>query len=254
MSRLAFGGQGGVDPYRYTFTPLPETEAEATDDIYVCECNGAASSNEVGVGLGLTGSALVLTQSGGVGSVGGIRRISRGTRMGFRAPDALYNAILSSATGFSVMFGLRNVFYKTSTHDSWMSFFAAAGSLSMRGTFDAGSFKWSHSVTGGLGNGVDVNGLISDGGDVYVVHSVEYTSGTHFTGLALGLPGVLNDFPACDILRLAPHGCDPFVYAAGNNEALLGFITYGGTGYTTQFDIASVTMAAWPCVRGRSIA
>jgi hypothetical protein len=62
LERMAYPHLTGVP------VVLPFTEATADANTFVCEFTGGSSANETGVGLGLTGADLVLSQAGGVGA------------------------------------------------------------------------------------------------------------------------------------------------------------------------------------------
>jgi len=68
---------------------LPYTEAAADANTFVCEFLGGANANETGVGMGLTGADLVLTQVGSVGaSSGGFRALTAAQGFACTAPFA----------------------------------------------------------------------------------------------------------------------------------------------------------------------
>lgn len=81
---------------------IPVTEAAADANTYVCEFTGGSGANETGVGGGLTGADLVLTQFGSVPeAVDGYRAITH--PKGFAATAALWNLLAGQPTGTLMM-------------------------------------------------------------------------------------------------------------------------------------------------------
>lgn len=72
---------------------LPSAEADANADTFVCEFTGGPSEHEAGVGLGLAGADLVLTQSGGIAASSGGYRALDGT-------DDLFTCTATMAASF----------------------------------------------------------------------------------------------------------------------------------------------------------
>lgn len=73
---------------------LPSTEATADASTFVCEFLGGSSANETGVGGGLTGADLVLTQSGSIAA----------SSSGYRALDGSNDYFSATATFAAAFF------------------------------------------------------------------------------------------------------------------------------------------------------
>lgn len=87
---------------------LPTTEAAADANTFVCEFVGGSSANETGVGLGLTGADLVLTQTGSVGaSSGGYRPLANNTQA-FSSTVPFLQAFINGSE-WSLLRKVRNV-------------------------------------------------------------------------------------------------------------------------------------------------
>lgn len=85
---------------------LPITEATADDNTFVCEMTGGSSSNETGVGGGLSGADLVLTQVGSVPAASGGWRTISSTAQGFTCAAAL--AALLTLPEWTLLIRYRN--------------------------------------------------------------------------------------------------------------------------------------------------
>lgn len=75
---------------------LPDTEALADANTFVCEFTGGAGANETGVGLGLAGADLVLTQVGSVPAASSGYRALNGSSMYFTCTAPFLQAFLAA--------------------------------------------------------------------------------------------------------------------------------------------------------------
>jgi hypothetical protein len=85
--------------YRASGPPvyLPITEAAADADTFVCEFLGGSAANETGVGLGLAGADLVLTQVGSVAASSSSYRALNGSGQYFTGTATFAAAFLNQA-------------------------------------------------------------------------------------------------------------------------------------------------------------
>jgi len=102
------GGLWSVNDARPASVFLPTTEAAADANTFVCEFVGGANANETGVGLGLTGADLVLTQVGSVGaSSGGYRPIAN-VNQSFTCTEAMLQAFINGSE-WSILQKIKNI-------------------------------------------------------------------------------------------------------------------------------------------------
>lgn len=93
--------------YRTASLSLPVTEATADANTFVCEFTGGAGANETGVGGGLTGVDLVLTQVGSIPAASGGFRTLNGTTQYFTCTA---NALVTMLNGteWTIMWRVKN--------------------------------------------------------------------------------------------------------------------------------------------------
>lgn len=91
-----FGGRAPTMS-RTSCIALPYSEATADASTFVCEFLGGAGANETGVGLGLTGADLVLTQVGSVPASSGGYRALDGVSMYFTGTATFAAAFLNQS-------------------------------------------------------------------------------------------------------------------------------------------------------------
>lgn len=102
---------------------LPSTEATADASTFVCEFLGGSSANETGVGGGLTGADLVLTQSGSIAA----------SSSGYRAMDGSDDYFSATATFAANFFNASEWTYAlkfksfTSAGNKYFFWFTASG-------------------------------------------------------------------------------------------------------------------------------
>jgi len=243
----------------YDFKPLPEREALAGALDYVCETNNvAAGGNETGVGGGLTGEDLVLTQTGTLpGAIGGWRTVTDRAVMSLQATATFLNTFLQNAAGFSALWKLRNINTTGLTSNSPAIFYLHEDT----GKVDMVYFRASHtySCLGGI-SGDDtkaINALpainridLNAGADVpvYLLSSVDYVNGMVFSGLSWGKqPSSLGD---CAVYSISQPKL-PITSPAGmawTNPVFRSLIGAGGAYIANGCDIASITFAKYPSV------
>lgn len=99
ISKLYTGGPGIREVGDFAASPvlLPFTEAGADANTFVCEFVGGSSANETGVGLGLAGADLVLTQAGSVPAASSGYRALNGSSMYFTSTAPFLQAFLASS-------------------------------------------------------------------------------------------------------------------------------------------------------------
>ncbi|MBV1772547.1 MAG: hypothetical protein KUA35_09000 [Pseudodesulfovibrio sp.] len=262
MSRLAFGapGKSGIDG-KYKFVPLPWEENAADELTYVCEFTGAAGTNEVGVGAGLSGADLVLTQYANPGSDGTHRTIQDGTFQSFYGTMAFYTAFAQSPLGWS--FVLRNTNLNgANTYLVNLMGQDTSGSQSMElrllkntSTFTL-SVGSSNSVLG-MGVGLKLpatNELWPVTGQPYMtIASLDYAKGICFAGILQDngvFPSKLTDFLTFSINQFPEDFAGPnqiTAYNAGVYKCILGsFLSYGSN-YSGGQTVKSLTLAKRPC-------
>jgi hypothetical protein len=269
MSRLAFGGQGksGIES-KYTFVPLPITEAEADGATYVCEFTGAAGANEVGVGGGLTGADLVLTQHGSVGaSVGGYRRIVKDTNQAFSLPIGLVNAFAQHPAGFSVLWRLKDLDVSVLTGNRNYLFEVQAANygeagVNLLGLQVVSNNRRSMTLRSGVANSTDTMGasfgnidaLSSDppSPDFMILYSLDYATKTAFIGLTIG---TVQPTSFSDCFYFAFNRGDSVFGGAGATTAwnysrntIIGCIDTNYPNSDVGVEIGSVTFAKYPAL------
>lgn len=255
MSMIALGrGTSG-----YTFRQIPETEALANADNYVCEMtNATAGGNETGVGGGLTGADLVLSQAGTLpGAVGGWRTVTDRAAMALQATAALLNAFFQNVAGFSVLWKLRNINTTGAVSSSPALFYLYA---------DTGLVNWvyfraayAYSCIGGLYGdaATSVNALtpvdrasLNAGANipVYLLSSVDYARGLVFSALSLNKqPASLADC-VCYSISQPKMAITVPSSLAWTNAVYRSVIGAGGSYIANGCDIASITFAKYPSV------
>ncbi len=257
MSRLAFGGQGksGIDA-KFRFVPLPTTEAGADEDSYVCELTGAAGANEVGVGGGLTGADLVLTQYANPGSDGTYRTIAATTFQSFHGSMAMYNAVALSPLGWSCVVRNRDIDAGGSLMQLIAMDAADNWAMQVRGS-TTNCFTGSFNDTDGLGAGISIplnNSKFPIAGEDYMfVFSNDYSGGIGFVGVMVDngtFPISLEDFLFFSIGELVPFvGPNPITKWHPNDyKCILGSFAWNyNTNYSAPQTIKSLTLSKKPC-------
>jgi len=94
---------------------LPNTEAAADANTFVCEMTGGAAANETGVGGGLTGADLVLSQNGGIPAAASGFRVLDGGSQFFTWTAAALLAMLGGSE-WTMMWRLKNWGLTASTY------------------------------------------------------------------------------------------------------------------------------------------
>ncbi|ADU63389.1 MAG: hypothetical protein KJ917_01240 [Proteobacteria bacterium] len=262
MSRLAFGGQGksGIEG-KYKFVPLPWTEDGANDATYVCEFTGAAGANEVGVGGGLTGADLVLTQNANPGSDGTYRTIQDGTFQSFYGTMAFYNAFAQAPLGWSMVLRHKNLVGSNAYLVNLLGQDAAGfQAMDLRLLKNSSTFTLSAGSSNnvsGLGVGLKLpatNELWPVTGQPYMtIASLDYAKGICFAGILQDnevFPSKLTDFLTFSINQFSEDFAGPnqiTAYNAGVYKCILGsFLSYGSN-YSGGQTVKSLTLAKRPC-------
>lgn len=235
-----------------SFSPLPEAESAADANNYVAEFNEGATTNVTGVGGGLAGADLVLTQSGGVGaSVGGWTPISDGSSQKFTPTVAWVNNFVTNASGFSLLWHLRNFNASLTANRNLFTVLDSTGNLRIESYIPSSGYVFEVRETGSYGaqfnsTSSDWSSILPSADDVYILSSVDYTNDVAFFGLSVGSdqPGALTDFSIYSIScagQSAPSSIASFV---ANRDAIIG----SGSSDALGLEIKSLTARLGPSV------
>ncbi|PKN07946.1 MAG: hypothetical protein CVU73_11150 [Deltaproteobacteria bacterium HGW-Deltaproteobacteria-8] len=245
----------------FRFRSLPLTEASADANVFVCEFTGGASANETGVGGGLTGSDLVLSQINGVGaSVGGYRPITKDTIQGFGVTAGLINNFARSAAGFSALWLMKDYDMGVLTNPNrFFEVIPNAGGITFSGLFSyPGQGGWittnvSNSASKSLGGtcgSADFSSHLPTNGPISIFTSVDYATSTFAYGVA-NMDGQPLSFGACKISTVSSSGIafaipDAMSTFSNSCDAIVGI--HRGTSYVAGMKIKSLSFAKYPCV------
>lgn len=257
---LPYGGRSWPDRTTlYDFLKLPETEAQADANNFVCETNNAsAGGNETGVGGGLSGADLVLIQGGTMpGAVSGWRTVTDRAAMYLQATQTFFKTFFESAPGWSALWKLRNINTTGDTSTGPMLLFVSedAGKVFMRFQRSTGAYATMGAIASGAGArpiGIFPNSNHADFGldagvPLYLLTSVDYARGLIFSSLSkYKQPTSLDD---C----LTYHIAQPkAALTALSGLAFTGTYRYligcAGSFIANGCDIASITFAKYPSV------
>lgn len=246
MSRAMLGGHGcGSGDLQLKFNPLPIVEADADDQTYVCEFHGSSGQNEVGVGGGLTGADLVLTQYGDIpGAVDGGRSLTHKSQR-FTSTVGLLNR-------FNLGQNLTMIYQA--------SHLTAGGQMGYPYLSGAGHFFWHNSPMSSLsfGSGDGTAGTSVSVGisgpeslpfnDIFWhILSMNYADGLGFAGIAVGpdLPQSVGDFLGLSFCENAVHRCADITTWSPHYQAVVG-TTYNSE--SARFKIRSLTLSEKPII------
>lgn len=243
MSRMAFGGigGGGAGDLGIKFLNIPLVETEADADSYVCEFDGGASANEVGVGGGLTGADLILTQSGGVPAASGGGRSLTSPSMYFQSTAACFNAF-NMAENLTVIYQCSEL--------------SAAGALCYARL--ANGFFWSGDALTNFdlySPGVTQDTRCSVGASAPVppmnnrfwhILSFNYDMNLGMAGIAIKdtLPDSASDFVGISFFNNATHNFTSSTSWNASHRAIIG----NSVGSSGLFKIHSLTMSKKPYI------
>ncbi len=241
---------------KFRFRSLPITEAAADADSYVCEFNGLAGANEVGVGGGLSGADLVLTQYANPGSNGTYRTIAGSTFQSFFGTMAMCNAFAASPRGWSCV--VRNRDIGKGSYLTNLIAQDANGNAAMQVLCTSvNSSIGSYSNTDGVGAGISIplnNAKFPIAGKDYMfVFSNDYIGGVGFVGIMVDsgkFPSSLSDFLFFSIAELVPFGGPNPITQWYPNEykCIIGSFAWNyGSNYSSAQTIKSLTLSKKPC-------
>jgi hypothetical protein len=258
---------------KYRFRALPITEALADSNNFVCEFVGGSSANETGVGGGISGADLVLTQMGGIAAaVNGARTVAAAAGKGFTAPYGLIDPFARNAAGFSGLFRFRNISAAVGELFAWGYYGgknAGGGGFSM--FFYANEKQGSQVSASVINEAGDVmsagvpygNGpvVIPPNTDLSLLISFDYTTRLTFWGIGLGdkQPVDLSGFTAFSLMPPMTTGFTPPAAAFTGYSPYDSQATWGtsncivGTPNAPSvksfgMDIKSVSFAKYPAV------
>lgn len=227
------------------FDPLPETELTSDAANFVCEFPGGNDASETGAGGGLAGANLVLTRFGAVGAASsGWRAVS--ANGGFNITSAWVDAFVRNASGFAMLWHLKNVttagslFYLDSSSPSALEIYCTTTTnayVTCKGTARFG-------VQGSLGLPT-VTDLFPSSGELFILMSVDYTNGLSFVGVSIGntQPSVLSDF---DWYCALPADQITIASTITLTAGYLGIIGRASSG--AAFSVKSITARKGPSV------
>lgn len=201
--RSSGGGSG-----RYTFNPLVWTQAEADANNFVNEFSGGASANETGVGGGLSGADLVLTQNGGIAAASGGWRPLTNTQ-DFTMTSTALNTFLQNSGGFSLGWHFRNADFSTNDELRICFLDASVGTARMHMVDSSQSsqhqfsmFCYTYSVADGyrgiysIYNPATTEKVFPEADEFCCVISLDNTTDVMFMGVSIGSepPTSIGDF------------------------------------------------------------
>ena len=262
---VGLSGVWGVDDQpsgnQYIFKQLPETEAQADANNYVCEANNpTAGGNEKGVGGGLAGADLVLVQGGAIpGAVDGWRTLTDRAAQYLQPTAALLNAFLQNPAGYSMQLKLRNI-NTTGATSGAVPMLCVLMDDTNKCSMTMQRVSYGYRVDGHIAGtatqsvGILPNAQLADfnagaGVPIYLLSSVDYANGLAVSGISLRKPPKsLSDFLVYSISqpKIALTPAAGLGWTAGIYRTLLG--GYGGSYVANGCDVASITFAKYPCV------
>jgi hypothetical protein len=241
---------------KFRFRSLPITEAAADANSFVCEFNGVAGANEVGVGGGLSGADLVLTQYANPGSDGTYRTIAGTTFQSFFGTMAMYNAFATSPLGWACILRNRNI--SKASYITNLIAQDANGNNAMQVYGSAmNTTTGSFNSTDGVGAGISIplnNAKFPIAGKDYMfVFSNDYVGGVGFVGIMVDngkFPSSLSDFLFFSIGELVPFaGPSPITqWYPSEYKCILGSFAWNyGSNYSAAQTVKSLTLSKKPC-------
>lgn len=242
MSRFTLGGSGGgVGDLGIAFLDIPIREADANTDSYVCEFTGGASANEVGVGGGLTGADLVLTQYGGISAASGGGRTLTSPSMYFQCTAACFNSF-NLATNLTVIYqcsaltALGALCYARLAN----GFYLSGDAMVNMSLYSPGAGGDTRCSVGASAPGLPHNGKF------WHILSFNYNSGVGMAGIAIKdeLPNRASDFVALSCFKNASHNFTSSTTWNASHRAIVG----NSVGSSGLFKIHSLTMSKKPFV------
>lgn len=263
------GGGGGIES-KYDFLTVPFTEPEADANNVVGEFTGGANANETVVGGNLGGGDLVMTQFGSIPAAANGGRLFPSAFSGFHVTLGFINYMATSPAGFSVMWRMSEVNYRSGRTQISSLSSADASSFNCPApyTYDMFSItsgapsltKYADDVqmSCGLGN-KDSAKLYPANTDVLLLASLDLQKRVLFCGLSHDVskaPTQLSDFVAFALSDLEDGTTFPVLNAmravwgcnSNGNKAVI-FGGYGGS-ISDAIDARalSFTMTNYPCV------
>lgn len=245
MARMAFGGNGdrggGVGDLGITFLNLPTVESEADADSFVCEFSGGAAANEVGVGGGLTGADLVLTQNGGIPAVSNGGRKLTSPSMYFQCTAACLNSFniadnISVILQGSELTALGALCYVRLAN----GFFVSGDALVNMDLFSPGASSDTRCGVGASSPSLPQNSKF------WHILSINYSSGVGMAGIAImdELPSRASDFVALSCFKNAQHTYTSSTSWNASHRAIVG----NSVGSSGLFKIHSLTLSKAPFI------
>lgn len=247
MSMIALGRSA---PAGLRFAAMPITEAKADANNYVVEFDGTA--NETGVGGGLTGANLVLTDTNTVGDAsGGWRKFTGGGQMHFVPTLAWLNKFTRNAAGFGLLYHLKDFNFAAGNEIAYFVGLVTAEWSPILEITNGGCYIYDSEDKKFGVSAVDVAATwtaLPASGEAWVLFSLDYANNLGFCGVSIGAtqPAKITDFAYFGMNMRAQDPNDADITGFYTNRSAI--VGYNAGASCADFYIKSLTATLYPPV------
>lgn len=233
------------------FEELPITKAAADATHFVSEADNSAGGNLTGVGAGLSGADLVFTQTGTVDAASA-GWTSIAANKGFTVTNTFIDTFMRNATGFSMLWHLKNTTAAASATTAILVYMAGTSPANWQ-NFASGITTQAQLITQMIGKfGTNLvcqsatpADILPASSEFYVLESNDYTNDLSFVGISVGAtqPTKLTDFVVYAVSTAAQTVPASAVSCTADTNYVLGYSTGGAA-----FSFKSFTAKLGPSV------